>query len=156
MHPPDLPNSRNTCSTRKINYSSSSASHGNSLEDNMPLNSAWDHHDSPRTLHVHTALVKLMQNANRSFPLKIGTGTEQTRSQDLRRYAATPTRSSHLKYLLKTLPVSLALLFISCLYDDMIVSCITRCVTEPLIKTTISKWLETIHPIDSSLRSLIH
>ena len=96
-----------------------------------------------------------MHNTNRSFPLKIRTGTEQTRSQDLRRYGAIPTRSSHLKYLLKTLLVSLAILFISCLFDDMIVSCITRCVTEPLIKATITKWLETIHPIDSSQRSMI-
>ena len=148
------PNGRNTYSTRKIN-SSSTASHGNSLKDNMNLSilqtitmthhAPWD---------VHTSLVKFTYNANRSFPLKIGTGTEQTKSQDLRRHGATRTRSSHLKYLLKTLLVSLAILFISCLFDDMIVSCITRCVTGPLIQT-ITKWLETIHPIASSQKSMM-
>lgn len=96
-----------------------------------------------------------MHNTNRSFPLKIRTGTEQTRSQDLRRYGAIPIRSSHLKYLLKTLLVSLAILFISCLFDDMIVSCITRCVTEPQIKLMTIKQLETIDLIDDSIRSSI-
>ena len=99
-----------------------------------------------------------MCNTNRSFPLKIWTGTEQTRSQDLRRYGAIPTRSSHLKYLLKTLLVSLAILFISCLFDDMIVSCITRCVTGPLIKTTIggtSSLEHDTHPMKGLEYSII-
>lgn len=54
--------------------------------------------------HIPCMCIQLWWNwrcANRSFPLKIGTGTEQTRSQDLRRYGATPTRSSHLKYVLR-------------------------------------------------------
>ena len=118
---------------------SSSASHGNSLRENMKLNPARDHHDPPCTLDVHTSLVKFTYNANRSFPLKIGTGTEQTKSQDLRRYGATPNGSSHLKYLLKTLLISLVH---TLPIWDMIVSCITRCVTEPLIKTTITEWLK--------------
>lgn len=136
--------------------SSASASHGNSLEDNT-LSIL---HGITMTRHIPCMCIQLWwnwtHNANRSFPLKIETGTEQTRSQ---------TWGDMEPHLPEVLTLN------TCLRPDSSLTSSTvhilpiwrhdcflhyhRCVIRALIKTTISKWLETIHPIDSSLRSMM-
>ena len=61
-----------------------------------------------------------------------------------------PNGNSWLKFLLLALLMLLAILLIFYLFYKIVVSCITKCVTEPPIKVMTRK-LETIDPIYSSI-----
>ena len=63
----------------------------------------------------------------------------QDRSEDLGRYWAIPNGSYPCKYLLVTLLMLLALLLVFCLFCKIIISCVTKCITEPLIKLMMIK-----------------
>ena len=59
--------------------------------------------------------------------------------------------SSWLKYLLITLSMLLAILFVFCLSYKIIVLCITKCVTEPPTKIMMTRRLEAVDQIYSSV-----
>ena len=59
--------------------------------------------------------------------------------------------SSWLKYLLITLLMLLAILFVFCLFYKIIVSCITKCMTEPPTKIMMTRLLEAVDQIYSSV-----
>ena len=58
---------------------------------------------------------------------------------------------SWLKYLLITLLTLLAILFVFCLFYKIIVFCITKCVTEPPTKIMMTRRLERVDQIYSSV-----
>ena len=75
-----------------------------------------------------------MNNASISFPLNVRIGTEQIKSDDPGIYCVEPNGSSWLKFLLVTLQILLTILLVFYLFYKIVVSFLTKYVTEPLIK----------------------
>ena len=84
-----------------------------------------------------------------TFKIVIHVG--QTESDDLGIYWVTPNGSSWLKFLVRTQLILLFILLVFCLFYKIVISYLTRCVTEPLIKIVMTRQLKMIGQIYSSI-----
>lgn len=88
-----------------------------------------------------------MVSANIQFPLKIVVGAEQTGQTSWGDPELHLMEVLSLNYLLMTLLMLLVILFEFGLFYKIIVSCITKCVTETQIKLMMIRPLDTINQI---------